>query len=48
MMQYFQEHADYLALDMSEAGFVNQLNQRYQARFLSSLVTLKGNPSHPL
>ena len=42
MMQYYQhEHADYLALDMSDASFVQYLNQRYGVRGIPFCVVVQ-------
>ena len=42
MMQYYQnEHADYLALDISDTAFIQYLNQRYGVRGIPSCVVVQ-------
>ena len=42
MMEYFQnEHADYLALDLGEKAFIQELNQRYSVRGIPSVVVIQ-------
>lgn len=42
MMQYYQnEHADYLALDMGDASFIQYLNQRYGVRGIPSCIVIQ-------
>lgn len=46
MMQYYHgEHADYLALDMSDVAFIQHLNQRYQVRGIPHCVVIQPDGS---